>query len=306
MIAAANPGRRPTFAAVLGVKDEVEILEDCIAHLRAIGVGHIFAHDAGSSDGSERILRAHEGADFSVIEHSDMDPDAQAWNRLHADLARDSGADWVLYLDADEFWLPRGGHLANCRALAEADIVTVPRYNVALGPSGPRIEGARTPYLGGDMQLVVNAPARFRAALEEDPSLAWIRGVPVPKVIARPAAIGGVKDGDHDVVPPPGATARRAVADDMVIAHLPFSTLARFARKIDNVRRVFDVHDEYFGAQLAWHWRRWLALEGDEAIAAEFDRQVFDESALATLRASGHVRSRDELIAAAVAARHVG
>jgi glycosyltransferase involved in cell wall biosynthesis len=295
------------FAAILGVKDEVEILPDCIAHLRAIGVDHIIAHDAGSTDGSERILREHAGSDFEIVEHSDANPDAEAWNRLHARLARDCGADWVLFQDADEFWLPAGGTLHACASLADADIVTVPRFNVVLGPRGPRITGSDTPLGATDMELFVRAPADFRARLMAGEVPAWIRGVPVPKVIVRPACVGVVKAGDHDVDPPPGVSARRAVASDLVTAHLPFSTLPRFARKLANVRRVFDVHDEYLGANLAWHWRRWLAFEHAADVAAEYARQQVDDAELEALREQGFVQSLREWHADhAGVARHAG
>jgi glycosyltransferase involved in cell wall biosynthesis len=297
------------FAAILGVKDEVEILADCIAHLRAIGVTHIIAHDAGSSDGSERILAEHAGADFEIVEHSDMHPDPDAWTALHARLARDCDADWVLFQDADEFWLPASGTLHDCRSLDDADIVIVPRFNVALGPDGPRIAGGDTPLGASDMELLVRPPENFRARLMAGEDFGWIRGVPNPKAIVRPACVGSVTDGDHDVVPPPGVTARRGVGTDLAIAHLPFSTLPRFARKIANVRRVFDVHDEYCGEHIAWHWRRWLSLPDAAAIAAEFARQQVDDAALAQLRSQGYARSLREWFAgnaADTARQHAG
>jgi glycosyltransferase involved in cell wall biosynthesis len=287
------------IAAILTVKDEAEILEDCIAHLRAIGVEQIIAHDAGSTDGSEQILARHAGPDFRVVQHSDMDPDAEAWAQLHADLARDSGADWVMFLDADEFWMPATGRLQDCRALADADILNVPRFNVALGPDGPLIEGSATPFGAGTMQLICKPPEGFRVQLESNTGLPWIRGVPVPKIMVRPTAIGEVADAGHDVIPPTGTVARRTRPADLLIAHLPFTTLARFSKKLANVRKVFEVHSDYFGADLAWHWRRWLALEDEEAVSCEFSRQIFDESTLADFRRQGIVQSNREIFAAA-------
>ena len=81
--------------------------------------------------------------------------------------------------------------------------------------------------------------------------------------------------------------------------------LPRFARKIDNVRRVFAVHAEYCGANMAWHWRRWLALEDEAAIADEFMRQQIGDADLEALRAQGFVSSLREWFAAGsgVAAR---
>ena len=45
----------------------------------------------------------------------------------------------MLFVDADEFWLPASGSLHDLRDLADADVLTVRRYNVALGPDGPLI-----------------------------------------------------------------------------------------------------------------------------------------------------------------------
>ena len=59
---------------------------------------------------------------------------------------------------------------------------------------------------------------------------------------------------------------------------------------------VFDVHDAYLGEHLAWHWRRWLALDTPAAVAAEFERQRFDAPTLAALRDAGVVRDAGELL----------
>jgi hypothetical protein len=116
----------------------------------------------------------------------------------------------------------------------------------------------------------------------------------VPKVAARVACVGHMHDGGHGV-DGVGESLRRAVANDLLIAHLPFTTLERFARKVANIRRVFAVHDGYFGRDLAWHWRRWLALDTPAAIADEFRRQCFDEAQRALLRDAGALHTAREM-----------
>ena len=49
---------RLRIAAILGVKDEVELIEGTIAHLRAIGVELIVVWDVNSTDGTQDILRS--------------------------------------------------------------------------------------------------------------------------------------------------------------------------------------------------------------------------------------------------------
>jgi hypothetical protein len=50
---------------------------------------------------------------------------------------RAAPADWVLFQDADEFWLPASGSLRHCASLTGNDIVTVNRFNVVATENGP-------------------------------------------------------------------------------------------------------------------------------------------------------------------------
>ena len=72
------------IAAHLGVKDEIEILEDAIAHLRSIGVDHIVAVDGYSTDGTADILAQHQNKDdFWFVQLDDLVPDetGEEWLR---------------------------------------------------------------------------------------------------------------------------------------------------------------------------------------------------------------------------------
>lgn len=286
------------IAAILGVKDERELLPDCIGHLRAIGVERIHAIDAGSTDGSMEWLEArHADGDVDLHHFSDQDPDAHGWARLNVALAQASDADWVIFLDADEFWIPASGRLADCAELARSDVLKVHRFNVPLGPAGLLTADGGPPRGADGLELIARPVPDFRARLEGGDPLPWIRGVPVHKVAARPSHVASMDDGGHDVLARDGLVTRVAWASDLLIAHLPFTTPARFARKVANIRRVFAVHDAYFGEHLAWHWRRWLSLSDPDAIAAEFALQAFDAGALAQLRAEGAIRDARALFA---------
>src|SRR5688572_22322026 len=218
------------IAAILGVKDEIELIEPCIAHLRAIGVDRIIAIDAGSTDGTLEVLLESRSDEFRVHQLSDRDPDPEAWRRLTIELTHGAGADWVLYLDADEFWMPAGGSLRNCRSLADADVLRVKRFNVPLGPEGLMTPGHGVPCGYADVSCIVDAISDFRSHLKQNPETPWIRGVPVPKIIARPQLVHHVTDGGHDAFPSAGTTIRKKEPPDLLIAHLPFTTLSRFQR----------------------------------------------------------------------------
>lgn len=289
-----------TFAAVVGVKDEVELVAGCIAHLRAIGVDAIRVIDSGSTDGTIELLQGLlAGPDLSLAHHSDQDPDSAAWSRTAAALGRESGADWVLFLDADEFWIPAGVTVQSIPGLSALDVLTVDRFNVPLDAQGLRTADRSLPS-GSDLELIVDSLPDFRARMDRDPALPWIQIVPAPKVMARAGRIAHVIDGFHDILPTPGPPLRRARAGDVVVAHVPFSTLPRFSQKVRNIRNVFAVHDAYCGADMAWHWRRLLACTDEDSIRREFELQVFDEAMLDSLRESGCVQTAAQWFAGRV------
>jgi hypothetical protein len=118
--------------------------------------------------------------------------------------------------------------------------------------------------------------------------------------MARPERIGGLTDGMHDVIANDGPPLRHHVPDDLVIAHLPFTTLPRFEQKVANIRKSIEIHDAYWDGELAWHWRRWLALADEGRIGEEFARQVFDAEEITTLLSSGTVRSAAHMLSGGV------
>ena len=288
------------FVAILGVKDEAELLPKVISHLFTIGVDRIIVRDNASTDGSSEYLHSQAG------ERLVLEPLAQAevgsdetWAAREAQLARESGADWVIFLDADEFWLPASGSLHACTQFADQsiDVLRVPRYNVPLVAGEPCIPESLHPASYANLELVARAPANdFRSYLEQHPAAAWITGVPVPKVAVRPHRIGALHPGHHRVDPPDGVPLKRAVADGLVIAHLPFTTVSRFERKVRNIRDLLGAYDGIFPGHGAWHWKRWAAMQGSEALVEEFARQSLSAGDFRNMKASGTIRNAAQLL----------
>lgn len=282
------------IAAHLGVKDEVELIGDTIAHLRAIGVDHIVAVDGFSTDGTADVLAQHRNRDdFWFVQLDDLEPDnnEKIWLRRNLEVISNVRADWIIFLDADERWLPATGSLRDCVALDVADVLTVPRFNVVLTPNGPALPASLQPVDYGQILFYAVPIPDFRSYIQANPDTPWSRAVPGPKTMARPERIGALTDGMHDIIPNDGPLLRRHRANDLMIAHLPFTTLSRFRRKIANIQRSLSVHDEYCGDSLGWHWRRWLTLAKEGRITEEFDRQMLDAASIDALRRDGTICS---------------
>jgi hypothetical protein len=67
------------IGAHLGVKDEVELIEGAIAHLRAIGADLIIACDMGSTDGTLDIFEKHRGEEGFVLAHNSDEQRTEIW-----------------------------------------------------------------------------------------------------------------------------------------------------------------------------------------------------------------------------------
>jgi hypothetical protein len=289
-----------TIAACLGVKDEIDLIRPAIAHLHRIGVTHIFASDANSTDGTETVLaELARQAGFDHLPFDDRGMDAAGEDALTADImdrARHIRADWLIFVDADEFPLPRGGRLDTHPALAEADILVLERYNVVVRATGaalPLTDPMATPD-----EILLHVPAENRHAvttrLRADPEAAWIMGQPAPKVMLRPNRVHSIAEGQHDAGADPSL--RRLSPPDLFIAHLPFTTEGRFARKIANIRASVAASGDAWGPDSAWHWKRWLDnIDRRGGIAGEMARNLVTEDQLAVLRAEGLVRSAPDL-----------
>ena len=288
------------FAALLGVKDEVELIGACVANLRDIGVDQIVVSDYGSTDGTLDILADEQRAGDLLLEAVDVSTvaDYDSWSIRERALAESTGADWVLFLDADEFWIPASGSLRDCGGLLEADVLTVDRFNVALTVHQQTMPVGAWLKSNDELLLYTTMPGDFRGFVEAQPEVPFITLMPGPKVMARPHAIAGVGAGSHDVIGRSAdAAIRRPAAPDLLIAHVAFSTAERFWRKLHNIRMELAQNPAcYDNDDLAWHWKRWAAMT-DDAIDSEFAFQMLDDNALSLLRHRAVVRSAQEVFA---------
>ncbi|CAN5662966.1 hypothetical protein BH23CHL8_BH23CHL8_28770 [soil metagenome] len=283
------------FAAFVGVKDEADIMPLVIDRLRAIGVGRIIVLDHGSTDGTQEVLAKAEVEGDIWLFHRDQSLPSGLGRRASVALARASEADWVLFMDADEVPLPRTGSLHDLADLESADIVSVMRYNAVLGPEGPHLPPEPGSGAYGRVLLYAQPIPDFYRFMLREPDTPWIRGVLEPRVMVRPQALADLHPGAHDVDTTPERAWRRAVASDMVIAHVPLRSLARFELRAANYATAIARRPQWYTGYQGWQWVRFAKAAEEGRAEEEFERQVLREPTLTELRRQGVVRSLADL-----------
>lgn len=98
--------------AVMTVKNDADIIDACLTHLRRQGIDRVLVYDRMSTDGTRDIYPNHDFVKvYDDTVHHHRQP---ALTSELAQIAHSEGAAWVLPVDADEFWRPCGhGTLAD-------------------------------------------------------------------------------------------------------------------------------------------------------------------------------------------------
>lgn len=115
--------------ATLLVRDEVDIVEENIKfHLRQ-RIDFIIATDNGSIGGIRDVLLKYQNKGVSeLIDEPEQNYNQVTWVDRMIKIAKEKyHADWVINLDADEFWFSQKGNL-------KEDLILLDKYNVVYVP----------------------------------------------------------------------------------------------------------------------------------------------------------------------------
>ena len=126
------------------IRNEEDVLEHNLRYHRAQGVDHFIVTDNGSTDRTPEILGRYEAAGLLTLIQEPATDDyrsqARLWvTRMARVAATELGADWVVHVDADEFWLPATGTLKQAlESIPDSyGVVVAPWSEFVARPDGP-------------------------------------------------------------------------------------------------------------------------------------------------------------------------
>ncbi len=249
---------------VMMVRNEADILRVNVLHHLDQGVDYFLVVDNGSWDGTDRVLQkmSRKGRVGWI-----RDPGPYHQSEITTELAREAfhrGADWVVPIDADEFWWAPGGNFREVLEESEAGALEVELVNfiqrraqTQVSPDALLHMTRRAPDPAG--------PLGQARELFESRKHAFVELMTYPKWISRATASTEIAMGDHSVkgVPEP-----REKTDGIICLHAPLrARSALFDKAVDQGPRI---HELDLNSGDAWQPRRWHELARLGELEAEW------------------------------------
>lgn len=196
------------------VKNEDDIVEECIKFHLASGVDHIIATNNNSTDNTRNILKKYEDLGvLTLIDEFDNDFNQVKWVNRMINVAIDKHkADWIINVDADEFWFSRFGNIK--LALPQNhSVVYVNGFHVS--PPGAQNEGFS---IRRDMRGYIDSN--------------W-------KVIHKSNGYKLIDEGNHDVKMKIGHRSFYSSCD-IIVYHFWIRSYPQYERKIINTFKSIE------------------------------------------------------------------
>jgi hypothetical protein len=222
--------------AVGTVRDEADIVAGTVEHLLRQGVAGVLLVDHQSSDQTQTVLQALASEDPRVRVGINHEPGFYqgATTSFLAQLAWRAGADFVLPVDADEWFFAPGQTLAEFFAGCRNDVVWASSHEVL--PTS-----ATTP-----LALGSGSPVQVGAVPLE-----------IPKVVFRARRWVWVGEGNHTL-----AGAGPPQLPQLRLLHFQYRSRAQLHHKVQRGTSGLDAGE--LPAEVGQHWREQAAMSSEQ------------------------------------------
>jgi methyltransferase family protein/glycosyl transferase family 2 len=237
--------------ALMIVRNEADILALNVLHHLSAGVDRFLIVDNGSADGTALVLErlARERPVRWMVERG---PARQS--EILTVLAREAylaGADWVLPIDADEFWWSDTGTLRTELRNSHAGALRVDVINFVQRRSQETFSPRDLSHLNRRPPSQVG-PVERAPDLVERREIGFVEMMYPPKWVSRATIALGIEEGNHEAFDLAGD---RLPAQHLVCLHAPLRCRAVLAAKSQAADGMHGLYKDRW-----WHVRRWQDL----------------------------------------------
>jgi hypothetical protein len=256
------------------VRNEADIIRLNVLYHLASGIDRMIVVDNGSIDGTDRILQQLSIQHDEVRWSRDEGPFLPS--RVMTKLAREAfeeGADWVVPVDADEFWHAPGGNLRRVLEDANAGVLRAQAVNFIQRRSQRDSSPDALTYMTRRAASLVGPPSHAQSLVEEK-KIAFVEKVYPQKCICRPTAEVKIETGHHSIS---GADGRRIRTEEIVCLHAPMRSRAALAERITSAGRAAAAGRN---PNQGRNRQRLAALQGETAIDKEWAANSYEDGFL--------------------------
>jgi glycosyltransferase involved in cell wall biosynthesis len=251
---------------LLVARNEVDIIRTNVLYHLSLGLDRLLVVDNGSSDGTDQVLR-ELGKDPRV--RWTRDEGLFYHGHIATELAREAfreGADWVVPIDADEFWHAPGGNFRGVLEESEAGALRARLLNFF--QRREQRESAPDALLYMTRRIrepVVTERGNRKLARElvESHKISKLE-IELKKWVSRPTADIEIVFGNHKVE---GVAGLKRESHEIVCLHAPIRARARLDGKAEVGERSEETGSD---PNQGWHVKRWRRLRDEGRLEQEW------------------------------------
>jgi Glycosyl transferase family 2 len=250
------------IVAVMVVRNEAELLPVNVRYHAAQGVSEFRIVDNGSSDATSERLR-ELARSLNILWTRDAGPyhQSEIVTGLAAEACRD-GADWILPIDADEFWSAGNRSLAQALEASTAGAIEARVVNFVQDRSSRGHDD--TALLTMTNRVSVLHPYHLSRDLVESRQIAFVEMEYPAKWLPRASRQLQIRAGAHAVE---GAPGHPAVSSEVVCLHAPIRSRRVLDARAEHGRRLMEVG---YPAEHGWQNQRWHRLQAEGELDSEW------------------------------------
>lgn len=258
--------------AIMTVKDEEDILEVNLRYHHAMGIDRFLILEDVSRDGTRGLLeRLSRELPIAWSPNGRGLDQGEGLTALARDAARE-GADWVVPIDADEFWWSPGGRLGEALSRARGGGLRVDMVTFVQRRNQRRRSGHALLTMTRRAPWHRSPRGRGRTLVGEG-RIAYVEIWPVPKLAMRPTPEITIGTGGHDA----NLQGEIRECGDLRILHAPLR-----AREILDRKAEWAARREWDGVpvNVSWHARRWARAAARAGLELEWAANSYADEGL--------------------------